>query len=825
MVRRLLLYTLATLIALALGGGALLFWTAKRAEPAYAGEATLPGLFAPVTVRYGAHAVPSIEAEGLADLLFAQGYVVASERMWQMDLLRRLASGRLAEVMGERALAADRFFRTVGLARAAAASLEALEEPYRGYLDAYAAGVNAYRTQAAGRLPPEYLIARFEPAPWTPEDSLVVAEYMAWMLSFNAREELVYLRLAARVGKERALELFPTDEGVPAPEDARDLPDYRVGAVPDLEGIFAVIADLGLPVPGPASNAWAINGERTEDGGALLANDVHLAPSVPGIWYELELRAPGYHAAGAALPGAPFVVIGHNEDLAWGFTTTMADTQDIFVERPTDDGTAVDRPTGTEPIATRTETIAVKDRPEPLELTVRSTSHGVVINDILGEVTGTPVDMVTLETPYLLALRTNLDRPDRAIPAIYGLNTATDLSEARAAVADLRHTAMNLMLADRKGNIGWQVSGLLPERGRGSGAFPVPGWEPGYGWRGYVDPKRNPGLINPAGFALVTANQRTIPVDFEVQVSHSWMAPYRARRIEDMLGARNPQTPDDLAHMQMDRVSLEAKRFKQAIARVASDLRVLDPQARRTADEYLMTWDGGFQGDSRPAALYALLQPALYQALFGDELGEDLPALESIAVIHYNALQEAMYSGKSSFWDDVRTVEREGAAHVWARALRQAKDELDRRLPQLGAQRLDAIRSLTFPHAFHRVPVLHRLFDVGPLPAAGDTQTVNTMKASPAEPDKGLIVPSLRLLYVPNDWTASRLTLPLGQSGHRFSPYRTDQLDDWLTGGAHRLQWDGPTSGEEIGAMVLRPAPAQATQPAALDSPEPKARS
>jgi penicillin amidase len=684
-----------------------------------------------------------------------------------------------------------------------------MEEPYRRYLDAYAAGVNAYRAQAAGRLPAEYIIARFEPAPWTPEDSLVVAEYMAWMLSFNAREELVYLRMAARVGEERALELFPTDEGVPAPADARDLPDYGAGAgaIPDLEGIFGLIADLGLPVPGPASNAWAINGDRTEDGGALLANDVHLAPSVPGIWYELELRAPGYHAAGAVLPGAPFVVIGHNEDLAWGFTTVIADTQDIFVERVTDDGTAVDRPGGgTEPIATRTETIAVKGRPEPETLSVRSTSHGVVINDILGEVTGTPMDMVALETPYLLALRTNLDQPDRAIPAIYRLNTATNLNEARDAIADMRHAAMNLMLADRKGNIGWQVSGLLPERGRGSGVFPVPGWEPGYGWRGYVDPKRNPGLLNPAGFALVTANQRTIPVDYEVQVSRSWMAPYRARRIEDMLGARNPQTPEDLARMQMDRESLEAKRFKQAIARVASDLRVQDPQARRIADEYLMTWDGRFEGDSRAAALYILLQHTLYEALFGDELGEDLPALESIAVTHYNALQEAMYSGKSSFWDDVRTPEREEAAYVWARALRRAKDELDRRLPQLGAQRLDAVRSLTFPHAFHQVPILHRLFDVGPLPAAGDAQTVNTMKASPAEPEKGLIVPSVRLLYVPNDWTASRLTLPLGQSGHRFSPYRTDQLDDWLTGGTHRLQWDGPTPGEEIGAVVLQPA-------------------
>ena len=808
MFRRVPVLALTVLAALCAAGAGFLFWAAKRAEPGYGGEATVTGLRAPVTVRYGAHAVPTIEAENLPDLLFAQGFVLASERMWQMDLMRRLATGRLAEVLGEDALQADRFFRTIGLARAARESLAALEEPYKEYLAAYAAGVNAYRTQAAGRLPLEYLVGRFEPAPWTPQDSLAIAEYMSWMLSFNAREELVYLRMAARVGKERALELFPTDEGVPAPAYAGGLPDYRVGRLRELLRLFALPAGLGLPSPGPASNAWAINGGRTEGGQALLANDIHLAPSAPGIWYELEMMAPGFHVSGVALPGAPFVLSGHNEHLAWGLTTVMADTQDIFVEQVTNDGAHVVRPDGArEPIQSRSEAIPVRGWREPFRLQVRSTSHGVILNDVLGANTGTPMDLVQVDARDLLALRTNQEAPDRAVPAFHRLNTAATLEQGRAAMTDLRRVSLNLMLAHRNGDIAWQVSGLLPERGRGPGTFPSPGWEPGYGWTGYVDPDHNPGLSNPPGYALVTANQRTVPLDSAVPVSRSWMAPYRALRIEEMLGARNPLTEDDLAHMQLDRTSVQARRFKSALGREASRIRVLDPEARRIADEYLMTWDGDFTPESRAAALYVLLQPALFEALYGDELGEELATLLSIAIVHYNALEEALYSGESSFWDDIATARREEAAHVWARALRRAKAELDSRFPERGSQHLDGVRRLSFPHAFDRVPLLGRLFGVGPLDAAGDTHTVNTSKASPADPEKVLFIPTLRAVYTPADWGRSRTTLPLGQSGHRFSPYRTDQLGDWLEGRTHRLQWDGPAPGEEIGVVVLRPAP------------------
>ncbi len=806
---------LLSALGLVLGLAAWGYLGTKGAEPRYTGDLILPGLAAQVEVRYGPHAVPSISAEGVTDLLFAQGYVVAAERMWQMDLMRRLAQGRLAEVFGEDALPADRLMRTIGLGAAARQALDALEPPYRDYLDAYAAGVNAYQAQAAGRLPIEYRIAGFAPEPWRAEDSLAIGEYLAWVLSYNLRGELVWLRLARRLGNVRAAELFPTDEGIAAPEGAAGLPSDLVEPTPG-PGVAALAAALGpildlparwgLPVPAPASNAWALRGDHTADGQPLLANDPHLAPSMPGIWYELELRAPALHVAGVALPGVPLVLIGHNADIAWGFTTVNADTQDLFVERPTAQGDRVERPDGASaPIAERTQLIAVKGRPEPVALVLRSTNHGVVLNDVLGDQTGTLLDLPGLDTQALLTLRWATEAPDRAFAGLARLATATSLEEGRAAGLEFTHAAQNLMLAHRDGGIAWQVTGRLPLRGRGLGAYPVPGWEPGYGWTGTVPGSDNPGLIRPPGGILITANNRTIPANFPVNVSHSWSAPYRAQRIAELLAEGPPQNAASASRMQQDRISPQARMYLAALRALLPKLREVDPEARRIAERFLLDWGGGFVPDSRAAALFSLLRPALYRSLYGDELGDDLGPLMSLDIAFYSPLDEAIRGQPSTFWDDIGTPGREGEAEVWGRALRAAWADLQTLSPEADGQRLDRVRHLTFPHAFAKAPILGPLFSVGPVPMAGDGATINVAKADPGHPGEVLFAPSCRAVFTPGDWTKSRLTLPLGQSGHRLSPYRSDQLADWLGGASHPMPWGGPAPGAEIGILTLRP--------------------
>ena len=794
------------LVVSAAAGGGWVYWIATESQPRYSGELALRGIQQPVLVRYGPHAVPSIQADALADAMFAQGYVVASERMWQMDLMRRLAGGRLAEVFGQDALKADRFFRTIGLAAAARHGYAELDARYREILDAYTAGVNAYQQRAKGRPPLEYRIAGFEPSPWRSEDSLAIGEYMAWTLSFNLRQELSFLRLAQRLGNERAPELFPTDQGIPAPSDAEQLPPFSRALTVELGAMFALPAQWGLVEPGPASNGWAITGERTQSGEALLANDPHLAPSMPGLWYELEITAPDYHVAGVTLPGVPMVLIGHNELLAWGFTTVMADTQDLFVERIMPDGANVERPDGgSEPIRKRTQRIDVRGWNKPFEQVIRATSNGVILNDILGHASGSPMDLPAMNTHHLLALQWNIEVPGKALEAIYRLNTAATVDQARRAALSFRHTSQNVMLAHRDGSIGWQVSGMLPKRGRGSGTFPSPGWLKGFGWAGYVPQDKNPGIADPPGQMLITANNRTIPQDYQVDVGHSWMAPYRAQRIEALLEASGIFTANTMATMQMDRVSTQPLVYQDALHRVRDRLLDLDPEAWQIASELLLDWDADLAPDSRSAAFFVLLEAAMYQALLGDELEDDLKLYMQLATVTYSGVDEAVRSGVSSFWDDVGTPEIEDEAEVWAKALRLAWERMQQELPNRKDQRLDRLRELRFPHAFDRQPVLGALFSVGPIGVGGSSHTINVMKAAPDAPRHAKFTPSLRVVYTPADWSATRGTLPLGQSGHRFSPYRTDQLEDWLNGAMHRWPWGGPEQGTELGTLRLVP--------------------
>ncbi|MBK1616962.1 hypothetical protein CKO42_00560 [Lamprobacter modestohalophilus] len=864
--RQLLRFILLGLVAATLLGVGLVSWWVHRPHPIYNGTLAFSALEKPVTVRYGPHAVPSIQAETLHDMLFAQGFVVAAERFWQMDLLRRLAGGRLAALFGEGALGADRFYRTIGLPDAAQRSFDALEPRWQRLLQAYADGVNAYlrRARAGYRLPLEYQLLGLQPSPWQPQDSLLIGGYMAWLNSMNLREELVFLRLAQRLGTERALELFPTDQGQPAPADAHELPDYRSlldigpGSPSGAELEMGPRAVLVPPASAQAlSNAWAVTGSRTHDGAALLANDPHLPAVMPGTWYELAMQAPGYQVAGVALPGVPWILIGHNADLAWGITAAAADTQDLFLERVSEDGTRVLRPDGSwEPIAVRVERIAVAGQSEPagtevesgadakadarpsqalgprteqgvegqrqIELPIRSTRHGVLIDELVASAGSNPAGLAAVRgsqrSEFRLALRLAFDRPDRAFVGFYRLNTATTIAEARAAVEDLHQVALSLLFAHRDGEIASQVSGLLPDRGRGSGTFPVPGWEPGYGWNGYRPFAQNPGITAPSDERLVSANN-AIRTDDEdaLAISHSWLAPFRAQRIEALLDDALDDALDDgqetldlaaMQQMQSDRVSLEAAVYLSSLRRHLPAIRRADPEAAALAEARLLDWSGSFEDESQPAAFFVLLRSELYRALYADELGTDLELLMRLDTTTYGPLAETMYSDQSSFWDDIETPGVvEGPAAIWARALRATAGAMRDAMPGEQEPTLAQLRQLTFAHAFDGQPLLGGLFNLGPIGRGGDSGTIDVAIAPPTSPRAIGNVASVRVVFAPAVWSQTRGTLPLGQSGHRFSRYRADQLDDWLNGRSHPWPWSDAEARASVGTLVLQPGP------------------
>jgi acyl-homoserine lactone acylase PvdQ len=591
---------------------------------------------------------------------------------------------------------------------------------------------------------------------------------------------------------------------MPAEPVPAGLDEIRAGIANSFAATDSVGIALGLPRPGPASNSWALAATRTADGRPILANDPHLLASVPSTWFEQELYAPGLHVSGATIPGLPLVLIGHNADLAWGLTTAMADTQDLVIERLAEDGRSVQRPYGSEPIRERWEDIPVRGG-RAHRLRIRETDNGVILNDVLAEERGLPQDFVAYKSDDLLALRSTFALPDTAFEALYRLNTAKSIDAAREAIKLIAHGSQNVLIAHRDGSMAWQVSGQLPIRERGTGSLPVPGWIAGYGWKGYLPSEANPYWINPPKGQLVSANNRSVAPDHPVQVGHSWMAPYRAQRITELLAQRSDLTLDDMAAIQMDQLSIEARRYQAALARVAPKLQALD--GRTWADaQRLLAWDACFTPDSREAALFVLLRRALFHALLDDELGPDLSAYMDIALLAYNGLQETVRSGHSSFWDDTSTPQTEQPSQIWARALRQARDELDAEAG--AASTLGDIHRLVFPHAFFRQPLLGRLFGLGPLPTGGDDYTVNVRMADASNPQRPVVIPTYRVLFTPGAWAASRSVQPLGQSGHRFSPFRSDQLADWQSGRTHPLAWNGPSAGQSIGRLRLLPTAA-----------------
>jgi acyl-homoserine lactone acylase PvdQ len=430
----------------------------------------------------------------------------------------------------------------------------------------------------------------------------------------------------------------------------------------------------------------------------------------------------------------------------------------------------------------------------------------VLIDELVGAPGANPAGLTTIRRPESLALRSTLDEPDRSLVAFWRLNTAASIDGARAAARDLRQVSLNLIIAHRDDRIAWQVGGLLPIRGRGSGTFPVPGWESGYGWDGYRPFAQNPGVSDPANEFLVSANDAMDTWRTGAVIGYTWLAPFRAQRIDALLRQPGPVDAETLAYIQSDRLSLEAAVYLEALRRQMPALRRSHPAAASVAASRLVSWRGTFEDASESAAFFVLLRPALYRALYADELGPDLDALMSLEQVTYGPLAEAMRDDRSSFWDDVTTTDRqETAVDIWARALLSAQQALNEAMPADRTPALARLRALTFSHAFDGQGMLGRLFNVGPVGRGGDTGTIDVAIAPLLRPREVGNVASLRVVYTASDWSATRGTLPLGQSGHWFSRFRSDQLDDWLAGKSHAWPWGGPSSGQVLGELILEP--------------------
>ncbi|MGH7071323.1 MAG: penicillin acylase family protein, partial [Acetobacteraceae bacterium] len=551
------------LVVIAAGGGVI--WLTL---PSGSQSLAIPGLTAPVTIALDAHGIPFIRAANLEDAATALGYLHARDRMFQMALLRRLVAGRLAEWFGPAALSSDEWMRTLGLERHAEATLAGLPRPTRRMLDAYARGVNAWIRERGRWAAPQFLMLG-APRPWTAVDSLCWGEWMSYSLAGNWRTELARLALLGKLPVDRILALWPAERGTPSVDASLALLGRSAAR------LLALVPRFPAPFTGPqtASNEWAVAGSRSATGAPLLAGDPHLGLNFPSLWYLARIETPDTTLVGATAPGVPFLVLGHNRQIAWTFTDTGADTEDLFVEKALPGG-RYETPQGPEPFGVRKEIIHVRGRPD-VTLTVRTTRHGPVISDLIDP-----------NGPVLAIEMAGLAPGDTAATGLLALNEADSVAAAGKAAGEISTPVLNLLIADRS-EIGFFMTGRLPIRKHGDGAMPVDGASGAFDWTGFAAGPALPHIVDPPSGALVNANNRIGLTGFPVFITRDWFGPWRARRIREMLAAQPRATVADSAAMQSDVESTFAQQLLPVLERTRPP-----PGGAAKALDLIRHWDG-----------------------------------------------------------------------------------------------------------------------------------------------------------------------------------------------------------------------------------------
>ena len=713
----------------------------RQSLPQTRGEVVLAGLRAETEVLRDRHGIAHIYATSLEDAHFALGFVHAQDRLWQMEISRRIGSGRLAEILGAAALEADRFMRTLGLRKVAEANLRHLDDESRRLLDAYAAGVNAFLARDPV-LPAEFWLLNVKPEVWTPIDSVVWTKVMAWDLGNNWRSELLRLRLSRTLSTERIQEFLP-----PYPGDA-------ASRLPDLRAFYSSLEKNPAPRPAfseksgsdpdflPGSNSWVVSGARSASGKPVLANDPHLGLTAPPVWYFAHLSAPGLDAIGGTLPGVPAVLVGRNDRIAWGLTNTGADVQDLYLERLE------------ERFETREEVIKVKGGLEE-KLTVRRTPRGPLLVD------------ASRFAPrgYAFSLAwTALAEDDLTMQAALTLSRARNWDEFLGAARMLHTPPQSLTYADVEGNIGFIAAGRVPLRKAENqlrGLAPAPGWDERYAWAGYIPFEELPRAFNPQSGAIVLANHKVTPPEYPHAITHEWQAPYRARRIEQLLGTEKHDL-NSFQRMQADVLSLAA--------------RELLPHFNHPR---LKDWDGTMSRERAEPLIMAAWWREFARALYSDELGDAFrPNWGARAVFLGNVL-----AGQFHWCDDVRTQATETCGGLLTASYEKAMADLKRRYGEdLKWGEAHVARHRHRP--FTREAWLARIFDIR-APSGGDAYTVNAGAMDfndEAEPFANRHAASLRAITDLSDVQSSVFIHSGGQSGNPLSSQYRNFTDAWTRG-------------------------------------------
>lgn len=702
----------------------------RNARPVVTGALKLLGVRDKIEVIRDKWGIPHIYASNHHDLFMAQGFIHAQERMWQMELNRRTAKGQLAAAFGEIALSTDRLMRTLGFSRLGKTDHEQAEAHTREVVQAYTAGVNAYLDRK--KLPVEFTLTGIKPKPWTALDTFTFGRLMIFKLSNGWQSELVRAQLIEKLGPERAADLeikFPERDPATLPEG---IVFNRLGVDGMLSAERGPFLGKGLDGGGIGSNGWAIAGWRTTTGKPLLCNDMHLNLTTPGIWYMIHLNGGDYSATGVSLAGAPGILVGHNAHIAWGATLTISDVQDLFVEKidPANPDRYEFKGAPRECEVYR-ESITVKGRAEPHIEEVRLTHHGPIIG---GQVEGSHRPQQTL------ALASMSLRPAQTIGGFLALDRAKGWDDFVNAVRLITSPQLNLVYADTVGgNIGYWVTGTHPIRAKGQGLAPVPGWTGDYEWVGEIPFEEMPHALNPERGYIVTCNHRIVDEKYPHYLGAAWMNGYRAQRLVSEIERKGRLSPDDCRALQVDFHSIPGLELAAKLKGTA----VTDPEAA-LALKLLLEWDGWLGADSVGGSVYQVTLWRLAEALFAPTLGLELmekirggggpnalllPTTEFIGHATVTILE--MLDDENCVW----VKEAGGKQKVVEKSLAGAAQWLRQTLGDDPAGwQWGKLHQVTLPHPLGVRPPLDKIFNLGPHPIGGDTDTVCQTAFMPGKP-------------------------------------------------------------------------------------------
>jgi penicillin amidase len=792
---RILFWTLTLVLIIA---AAVAWRFVYRPLPQLDGSISLPGLQKEVTVARDNWGVPHIRASSLVDAVEAQGYVMAQDRLWQLDLMRRASRGQLSEIVGPLALKTDKQFRTFGFSRAADRDFAAMDKDSRALMEAYARGVNVFIEQHQNALPLEFTLLKYKPQPWLPTDSLVIAGYMYQTLTDTWERELDRAKVVARVDAEHSKDLFAPDapmdhfvigdpdvpnDGSQASrvdpdeddDDDDDMPTDDVlkakalkdnaSTAPTAETFADLTSALWPSIEGYleetqseirkglGSNNWVVSGAHTATGKPLLANDTHLELSIPPIWYEIHLTAPNFNAKGFTLPGAPLIVIGHNDHIAWGFTNNGADVQDLYIEKfnpaAPDEYQVNGKWTKAQVFD---EAIRVKGQPDE-HLQVVVTRHGPIVHQ---------------EGDKLYALKWTALEPGGLDKTYNWLSKAKNWHEFRDIMKNVWGPGQNAVYADTEGNIGYIMAARVPIRKKGHGEVPVPGDTDDYEWTGYIPFDQLPQALNPDSGLIVTANARVVGPNYKPYLTDRWEEPYRTARIYDLLRDKTDLRPIDMLKVETDTYSYPHAFLADQMSAAAKKVQPKDPRAKQLV-EALKDWNGIADADSSVVSFVVMARRAALDLILEPYLGKDT----NLYTWRSTAFLQKVLTDRPPRWlpsayknyDEFLAAAADRAVTMLAE---QTKSQ------SVSDWQWKELNSLEMLHPIGRDGFLKHLLSITGKPQSGTGYSVRAATTRHG--------PSMRFIANLANWDDSILLIPAGESGQIGSSHYTDQFSYWYEG-------------------------------------------